>query len=479
MKLIFDHKHEKRTNRLIADCDVARPDWQAWFGAALLRQEPPDLPDLTEPEVVRHYTAMSAMNYGVDSGPYPLGSCTMKYNPKLHEDLAGLPGFAQTHPWQDPEDVQGNLQLMAELEQQLCAICGMDRFTFQPSAGAHGELTGLLMIKAWHESRGEGHRQVIIVPDTAHGTNPASAMMAGYMVREIRSGLDGQIDLSALDAALDEQVAGLMLTNPNTLGLFEKDILTIAEKVHAAGGLLYYDGANINAILMQARPGDMGFDVVHLNLHKTFSTPHGGGGPGAGPVGVCAKLAPFLPVPVIEPAGQGKWRLDEQRPLSIGKVRAFQGSFGILVRAYAYILALGADGLREVSEAAVTHANYLLNKLRSAYDWPYEQPCLHEFVLTGSRQKASGCSTLDIAKRLIDYGYHPPTVYFPLTVKEAMMIEPTETETREGLDGLIAAFLAIAGEAENQPELLHDAPHNTPVSRPDELTAARRPILRR
>ena len=480
VQLIFEHRQEERPTRLIPPSDVPdTADLAAILGAGNLRRDTPGLPDLAECQVVRHYTALSAKNYGVDSGPYPLGSCTMKYNPKAQEDLAALPGFAGVHPLQDPATVQGCLRLMEGLESQLCAITGMDRMTFQPAAGAHGELTGLLLIKAWHESRGDRQRRIMIVPDSAHGTNPASAAMVGYAVREIKSGPDGMIDLDALRAALGPDVAGLMLTNPNTLGLFERNIRPIADLVHAAGGQLYYDGANINAILMQSRPGDMGFDVVHLNLHKSFSTPHGGGGPGAGPVGVAAHLVPFLPAPVLERSAEGTLFLDEDRPRSIGRVRSFYGNFGILVRAYAYILPNGAAGLREVSEAAVTNANYLLQKLRPAYDYPIDQPCLHEFVLSGSRQKALGCATLDIAKRLIDYGYHPPTIYFPLTVREAMMFEPTETEDRASLDGLAAAMLAVAAEAADQPELLHDAPHNTPIGRPDELQAARQPILRR
>ncbi len=402
----------------------------------------------------------------------------MKYNPKVHEDLAALPGFAGVHPLQIPETTQGCLELLAELEKQLCMICGVDRMTFQPAAGAHGELTGLLLMRAWHLSRNDHKRRTIIIPDSAHGTNPASAAMVGFEIREIRSGPDGLVDLDALEEALDDETAGLMLTCPNTLGLFEKDIRRIADRVHEAGGLLYYDGANINAILMQARPGDMGFDIVHLNLHKSFSSPHGGGGPGAGPIGVASFLEPFLPVPVISSTEDGRLFLDEQRPLSIGRVRGFHASFAVLIRAYAYILANGTSGMREVSEAAVANARYLQSRLSQAFDMPYETPCMHEFVLSASNFKPYGVSAMDVAKRLIDYGFHPPTVYFPLTVKEAMMIEPTESEDRESLDALAEAFLAIAHEAKTRPELLHTAPHNTPVSRPDELRAARQPILR-
>jgi glycine dehydrogenase subunit 2 len=483
VQLVFEKGLSGAPCRLIPEDDppagLAEPDLAALLGKQNVRATPPGLPDLAEVQVVRHYTALSQKNFGVESGPYPLGSCTMKYNPKIHEDLAALAGFAGVHPLQGPESTQGCLRLMDSLEKQLCAICGMARMTFQPSAGAHGEMTGLLLIKAWHESRGDQRRKVIIIPDSAHGTNPASATMTGHTVREIKSGPDGLVSMDALEDALSDETAGLMLTNPNTLGLFEQNIELIARLVHEAGGLLYYDGANINSILMQARPGDMGFDVVHLNLHKSFSTPHGGGGPGAGPVGVSAKLVPFLPVPVLARNADGTCFLDEDRPLSIGRVRSFHGNFAVLVRAYAYILANGAEGLKEVSEAAVANANYLLRQLRQAYDVPFDQPCMHEFVLSGTRQKEQGCSTLDIAKRLIDYGCHPPTVYFPLTVKEAMMVEPTETEDRAGLDRLAEAFLKIADEVETRPELLHDAPHRTPVSRPDEVQAARRPVLRR
>ena len=477
-RLIFEYPGTIAATRLLPADDCSGSSLADVLGHNNLRSQRPDLPDLAENKVVRHYTALAQKNYGVDSGPYPLGSCTMKYNPKVHEELSALPGFAGIHPLQLPDDVQGCLKLMALLEEQLCAICGVSRMTFQPAAGAQGELTGLLMIGAWHRSRGDDRRRVIIVPDSAHGTNPASAAMAGFEVREIRSGPDGLIDLDALRGALDNRTAGLMMTCPNTLGLFEKDIRIIADLVHEAGGLLYYDGANINAILMQARPGDMGFDIVHLNLHKSFGTPHGGGGPGAGPVGVAAFLEPFLPVPVVSRRSDGQLFLDEDRPRSIGRMRAFHANFSILVRAFAYILANGAQGLREVSETAVTNAVYLQNRLREAYELPFDRQCLHEFVLSAGKLKAFGCSAMDVAKRLIDYGFHPPTVYFPLTIKEALMIEPTETEDRESLDALADALLAIAREAETQPDLLREAPHGTPVSRPDELRAARQTILR-
>lgn len=478
VKLIFEYEGQETTGRLLPADDSAPMDLAAVLGSDNLRPAPPEIPNLAENQVVRHYTRLSDKNFGVDNGPYPLGSCTMKYNPKVHEDLAALPGFAGVHPLQIPETTQGCLELLAELEKQLCMICGVDRMTFQPAAGAHGELTGLLLMRAWHLSRNDHKRRTIIIPDSAHGTNPASAAMVGFEIREIRSGPDGLVDRNALEEALDDETAGLMLTCPNTLGLFEKDIRRIADRVHEAGGLLYYDGANINAILMQARPGDMGFDIVHLNLHKSFSSPHGGGGPGAGPIGVASFLEPFLPVPVISSTDDGRLFLDEQRPLSIGRVRGFHASFAVLIRAYAYILANGTSGMREVSEAAVANARYLQSRLSQAFDMPYETPCMHEFVLSASNFKPYGVSAMDVAKRLIDYGFHPPTVYFPLTVKEAMMIEPTESEDRESLDALAEAFLAIAHEAKTRPELLHTAPHNTPVSRPDELRAARQPILR-
>ena len=482
--LIFEKSLHGHGRDYLGSCDVPAESMVSLFGSDLLREAAPDLPEVAENEVVRHYNALSRKNYGVDTGPYPLGSCTMKYNPKVNEDAAALPGFAGVHPLQDPETAQGCLELMHELEEMLCAICGTARFTLQPAAGAHGELTGLMMIRAYHQSRSDTARKVMIIPDSAHGTNPASAMMVGFTVREIRSNSDGMVDIDALKSALGPDTAGFMLTNPNTLGLFECQIAEIADLVHEAGGLLYYDGANANAILMQSRPGDMGFDVVHLNLHKTFSTPHGGGGPGAGPVGVCERLVPFLPSPVVnrsivrDASGSNTvYSLDSAGPLSIGRVRAFNGNFGMLVRAYAYIRSHGAPGLKVVSEAAVTNANYLLHRIRPYFDLPFDQPVLHEFVLSGVRQKEKGCSTLDMAKRLIDYGFYPPTVYFPLTVKEAMMFEPTETESLDSLDDLADAMTAIAQEVLDNPDLLHDAPHDTPVSRPDELKAARNPIL--
>lgn len=447
--------------------------------AAYLRQAPPAWPEVSEIEVVRHFTRLSRLNHGVDVDFYPLGSCTMKYNPKVNEDAARLPGVAQTHPMQEPETVQGNLALQYNLEQILCEVTGMDRMTLQPAAGAHGELTGILLIRAYHEARGDHERRQIIVPDSAHGTNPATGAMVGFDVVTVRSDRDGNVDLDALKAVLGPQTAGIMMTNPSTLGLFDHNILEVAEMVHGAGGLLYYDGANMNAIMGYARPGDMGFDVVHLNLHKTFSTPHGGGGPGAGPVGVKDFLAPFLPRPTVErAAATGRFYYDFDRPQSIGKVRSFMGSFGVLVRAYAYALAYGPE-LKEVSEYAVLNANYIQAHLRDLWDLPYDRFCKHECVLSGRTLKhETGIRTLDVAKRLLDEGVHPPTIYFPLIVEEAVMIEPTETEPKAALDRFIAAMRQIYQEAHAEPEKVKNAPFLTPVGRLDEALAARRPNLR-
>ena len=433
-------------------------------------------PELSEVEVVRHYTRLSRLNYAIDLGLYPLGSCTMKYNPKVNERVARLPGFADAHPLLPESLAQGCLRLMHDLEAALCALCGMDRFTLQPAAGAQGELTGILMARAWHRDRGNP-RQVVLIPDSAHGTNPASAHIAGYRVEQVPSDASGRVDLPALTRRMREDVALLMLTNPNTLGVFESAIEEIARVVHAAGGLLYMDGANLNAFVGVARPGDMGVDLHHLNLHKTFSTPHGGGGPGAGPVGVRKALEPYLPVPLVEKAG-GAWRLDAERPKSIGKVRSFFGNFGMMVRAYAYILALGQEGLKRCAETAVLNANYLRRGLEDAYHLPYATPSLHEVVFSDRNLEETGVHTLDIAKRLMDYGFHPPTIYFPLIVKGALMIEPTESEPREELDAFVAALRRIADEARRDPELVRTAPHSTPVRRLDEVAAARHPVLR-
>ncbi len=474
---------------LLPDLDVPSRSLEELIPDQYMRSEPAPLPELSELEVVRHFTGLSRRNHGVDVGFYPLGSCTMKYNPKVNEDLASYPAFASLHPYQPEATVQGALQLMYELEQYLCEIAGLARATLAPAAGAHGELTGLMLIKAYHVSRGEGHRDEIIIPDSAHGTNPASAAMCGYKVVEVASNDRGSVSVDALREVVGPKTAGLMLTNPNTLGLFEEDILTISEMVHEAGGLLYFDGANANAILGKCRPGDMGFDVVHFNLHKTFSTPHGGGGPGSGPIAVREDLVPFLPVPVVEKRqesldspGTGEntdeFYLDYDRPLSIGKIKGFYGNFLVMVRAYAYILSMGAEGLKQVSEDAVLAANYLMVKLESAYDLPYDRICKHEFVLSAKPQKANGVAARDIAKRLLDYGMHAPTVYFPLIVEEALMIEPTETETKATLDEFIEVMLAIAREAEESPEKLQNAPYHTVVGRLDETLAARHPVVR-
>lgn len=447
-----------------------------WFGPEAAREGAPLLPALSEPEVVRHYTELSRRNHGVDNGFYPLGSCTMKYNPKRNEAWAGLAGFASLHPLQPDADCQGALQLLHELGEMLCALTGMDAATLQPAAGAQGESTGLAIIHAYHLSRGDTARTKILVPDSSHGTNPASAALAGFEVVVLPSDARGCVSPQAVRQAVGPDTAGLMLTNPNTLGLFEPDIAEITALVHAAGGLLYYDGANLNAIMGIARPGDMGFDLAHINVHKTLSTPHGGGGPGAGPVMVKAHLAPFLPSPVVVKTADGYAR-DHDRPQSIGRVKAFDGHFLVLVRAYAYLRTLGADGLKRVSELAVLHANYLRVRLADMYDMTYPGLCMHEFVLSAARQAKNGVTALVLAKNLIDAGFHPPTVYFPLIVKEAMMVEPTETETLETLDRFADEMLRLAALAQTDPQRLMQAPVTTPVCRLDEVGAARKPVL--
>jgi len=441
------------------------------------RTEPPALPNVTELEIMRHYAHLASMNFGVDSGMYPLGSCTMKYNPRVNEDAARLPGFTGLHPYQPEETAQGALELMVGLSDALAEISGLPGITLQPAAGAHGELTALMLFRAAHTAAGDPRKKVI-VPDTAHGTNPASVAMCGWEVVTIPSDARGLVDVKALKAALDGDVAAFMLTNPNTVGLFDPQILEITEAVHAAGAFAYCDGANLNAILGKARPGDMGFDALHINLHKTFSTPHGGGGPGAGPVCATAELAPYLPGPLPVAFEAGGFGLGWPE-YSIGRVRSFYGNFGVIVRAYAYVRALGAQGLTEVAEQAVLSANYLKVRLQDAFDVPYGATCMHEFVMSGGRQKREhGVRTLDMAKRLLDYGFHPPTVYFPLLVDEALMIEPTETEPLAALDAFADAMLAIAREAADDPELVKGAPYTTPVRRLDEAGAARNPDLR-
>jgi glycine dehydrogenase subunit 2 len=444
-----------------------------------LRSTPPRLPEVAEPQVVRHYTRLSHLNHSVDTGLYPLGSCTMKYNPKLSDELASLPGFAALHPYQEESEVQGLLRLMHELELILLEITGMRRATLQPAAGAHGELAGILMVKAYHADHSSKHRDTVIVPDSAHGTNLASAAMAGYRVVEIPSSPRGLIDLDALQANLSDRTAALMLTNPNTLGLFEKDILVISRLAHEAGALCYYDGANLNAIMGRARPGDMGMDVVHINLHKTFSTPHGGGGPGAGPVAVNATLEPYLPLPLVSHFEDADiFGLEYDRPHSIGRLKGFYGNVGVLIRAYAYLLRMGADGLRQASEDAVLNANYLRVRLRDRYRVPYDGLCMHEFVLSASAQAKRGGAARDIAKRILDFGMHPPTVYFPLIVPEALLVEPTETEDLSTLNAFVEVMERIDREIDEDPGIIRQAPHTTPVRRPDEGLAARQPILR-
>jgi glycine dehydrogenase subunit 2 len=475
--LIFEISRPGRKAYSLPVCDVPEEKIEEMIPEDLLRTTSLKLPELSELDAVRHFTQLSQRNYGVDSGFYPLGSCTMKYNPKVNEEISRFDGFTKIHPYQPEDSVQGSLELMYLMDGMLSEITGMERVTLQPAAGAHGEMTGLMIIKAYHNHRGDKKRTKIVIPDAAHGTNPASAALAGFDVLVVKSNQRGGLDVEALKALMSHEIAGLMLTNPNTLGLFEENIQEIADIVHKAGGLLYYDGANANAILGITRPGDMGFDVVHLNLHKTFSTPHGGGGPGSGPVGVRKDLVEFLPSPVIE-FNNGKYFMDYDRPLSIGKVKAFYGNFNVVVKAFAYILSMGGQGLREVSESAVLNANYIGQKLKDLYILPYDRICMHECVLSGQKQKDKGVSTLDIAKRLLDFGYHPPTIYFPLIVSEALMIEPTESESKETLDIFIDVLRGIAEEVDRDPDVIRSAPHNTVVGRLDEVLAARSPVLR-
>ncbi|OLS02104.1 aminomethyl-transferring glycine dehydrogenase subunit GcvPB [Tissierella creatinophila] len=475
-KLIFELSKPGRKAYKLPPLDVEDKDISEFFPEDFINENPLTLPEVNEVEVIRHYTNLSDKNFGLDTGFYPLGSCTMKYNPKINENTARLDGFANIHPRQREGCTQGALQLMYELQNSLAEVAGMDQMTLQPAAGAHGELAGIMVIKAYHEKNGDTKRDTIIVPDSAHGTNPATATMAGYKIVEVKSTENGRVDVEALRNLVGENTAGLMLTNPNTLGLFESDIKEIAKIVHDAGGQLYYDGANANAILGQARPGDMGFDVVHFNIHKTFSTPHGGGGPGSGPVGVKAHLTEFLPVPIVGKEGD-RYFLDYNIENTIGKVKDFYGHFGILVRAYTYILTMGRDGLKKASEMAVLNANYMLSKLKDDYYLPIDALYKHEFVLSGLKGNSLEVTTLDIAKRLLDFGFHPPTVYFPLIINQAMMIEPTETESLETLDEFIDALLKIAKEAKEDVSILKTAPHDTLVRRPDETKAARSPVV--
>ena len=476
-KLLMERSVPGRRGTTLPACDVPLaplPDKK------LLRQDLA-LPEVSEPEIIRYFTYLSTLNFGVDSGFYPLGSCTMKYNPKLHEEVALLSGFTQVHPLQPVETAQGALQTLHRLQSYLAEVSGMEGASLAPSAGAHGEFSGMLMIRAYHHKRGDSRRAKVLIPDSAHGTNPASAAMTGFDVVTIPSDKQGNIDLKGLEAALSPEVAGIMLTMPSTLGLFDPNTVEICRLVHKAGGLVYGDGANFNALLGQVKLGDLGFDVIHINVHKTFSTPHGGGGPGGGPVCAGRTLVSFLPAPVIrETMTESKEKRYElwAPPDSIGKISGFHGNFGVLLRAYAYIRLLGAAGLKQVSDNAVINANYILAKLKDDYDLPYQRSCMHEVVLSATRQRKNGVKALDVAKRLIDYGYHPPTMYFPLVVEEALMIEPTETESKEALDAFIEVMKTIAREAVEDTQLLKDAPHDTPNTRLDEARAARKPDLR-
>ena len=485
---IYERSVAGRRAATLPDAGVDERPIDELIPKKLLRAKPAELPEVSEPEIVRHYNRISRRNFDLDTGFYPLGSCTMKHNPRLNERVAALPGHARLHPAQDPKRAQGALELMWLLQQSLSEICGLPHVSLQPSAGSHGELAGLLLTRAYHADRGES-RTKVLTPDTAHGTNPATVTMAGYEVVKLASNEKGGIDLDDLHAKAGDDTACLMLTNPNTLGLFDENIEEIASIVHQAGGTLYYDGANLNAIMGRSRPGDMGFDIVHVNLHKSFSQPHGGGGPGAGPIAASERIEPYLPRPQVvrrEPqnGGEPSFDLDFERPKSIGRLRGFQGNFGVFVRSYAYILSLGGDGLQEASETAVLNANYLLARLSEGSAGKYapvafDQRPMHEFVLSGApAKKELGIKTLDIAKRLLDFGMHPPTVYFPLLVDEALMVEPTETETRETLDAFAEAIDAILDEAAEDPEIARGAPYTTPVRRLDEVAANRNPVVR-
>jgi len=473
VKLIYEKSVPGRTGYSLPRHKLPRVD----VPDELRRAEPPRLPELAEPEVLRHFTELSTRNFGIDTGFYPLGSCTMKYNPRVNERAVMLPGFRDLHPLQEEDGAQGALELMWRLQEILAEVTGLDAVSLQPAAGSQGELTGLMLMRAYFDDRGESHRRKVVIPDTAHGTNPASVTMAGYELVGVKTDPRGNIDVEDLRAKVGGDTAGLMLTNPSTLGLFDESIEEIARIFHDAGALMYYDGANLNAVCGISRPGDMGFDIVHINLHKTFSQPHGGGGPGGGPIAVRARLEPFLPVPAVVKRGE-EFALDHDRPKSIGKVRGFTGPFGVFVRSYAYIRSWG-PALKEMSEVAVLNANYLLARLKDGYELPYERLCMHEFVLSARNLKREhGVTALDVAKRLMDYGFHPPTVYFPLVVPEALMIEPTETEAKETLDEFVDAMLSIAREAADEPQTLKDAPMTRPVRRLDEVKAAKFPVVR-
>jgi len=476
-RLLFEISSPGRHAYDLPPIDIPTRSIEEILGKEQIRERIEGMPELSEVEVIRHFTRLSTWNYNIDLGFYPLGSCTMKHNPKINELVARLPGFVNAHPCMPDEAIQGVLRVQSTLESCLAEITGMDAVTLQPAAGAHGELTGILMIRAYHEAHGNPRRRVL-VPDSAHGTNPASVAISGYVVEPIPSDANGMVSLDALSKMLANDVAGVMITNPNTLGIFESNIAEIADLVHSHGALVYMDGANLNAMLGITRPGDFGVDVLHMNLHKTFTTPHGGGGPGAGPVAVKKALEEFLPYPVLTGSGDGGFYFDWNRPHSIGKIKAFNGPFGMHVRALCYILANGPEGLKETTEVAVLNANYIRSKLEHAFALPYDSPTLHEVVFSDDNQSRHGVSAWDIAKRLIDYGFHPPTVYFPLIVSGALMIEPTETESRDEMNGFIDAMLAIAKEAEENPQVVKTAPHTTRIGRVDEASAARRPVLR-
>jgi glycine dehydrogenase subunit 2 len=485
-RTIFQKGAPGRRAFVCPDSEVPHVDISSLLPERMRRRQPPRLPEVSEPEIVRHYVGISKRNFDLDSGFYPLGSCTMKHNPRLHERVAALPGHARLHPLQDPERAQGALELMWNLQGALSELSGLPHVSLQPSAGSHGELAGVLLTRAYHEDRGES-RHKVLTPDTAHGTNPATVTMAGFQVVKVATNADGGVDIDDLRAKADSDVACLMLTNPNTLGLFDPNIVEIAEIVHGVGATLYYDGANLNAVMGVSRPGDMGFDIVHFNLHKSFTQPHGGGGPGSGPIAVSDRVAPYLPVPVVAKREDGSFDLDYDRPQSIGRLRGFHGNYGCFVRSYAYICSLGGDGLKDASETAVLNANYLLARLRSISHPPvaeylplaYGELCLHEFVLSGGPMKRElQLKTLDLAKRLLDFGFHPPTVYFPLLVEEALMVEPTETETKETLDAFADAIASILKEAAHDPAIAQHAPYSTPVRRLDEVAAAKTPVIR-
>lgn len=468
-KLLIERSAEGKQSLALPACDVPERPIENLIPKDRLRSRECGLPEVSEPEVVRHYVNLSALNHHVDKDFYPLGSCTMKYNPKINEAVAAHPCISEVHPYQEESTIQSALKIYYEVEQYLRAITGMQRFTLQPAAGSHGELTGVMIMRAYHKKQGN-HKTTVLIPDSAHGTNPASVHLGGYKAKTIKSTEEGLVDINDLKANLTDEVAGFMLTNPNTLGVFEKNVLEISDLIHSVDGLMYMDGANMNALLGQVKTADMNFDITHLNLHKTFSTPHGGGGPGSGPIGVVEKLVPFLPVPVIEKKDD-TYYLDMDRPDSIGKVLGFWGNYSVIVKTWVYIRMLGEDGLKDVSKYAIINSNYIRAALKNVYDLPFTSPTMHECVFSGDRQKAQGVKTLDIAKRMLDYGVHAPTIYFPLIVHEALMIEPTETESKESLDHFIEIMRSIAEEAKNNPELVTSAPQTTPVKRLDEVKA--------